>query len=90
MGLINKDNSLLCCAVGLDYRETGGRVIAISGGSLFVETRYTIMDDDLFESTETFSINLTVGSVWMSAGVQVGTPNRTTVEIQDDEGMLHM
>ena len=76
------------CAVGVDYGETGGRVIVVSSGSSLVEARYSIIDDNLFEGTEDFSADLTVDSIWMRAGVQLGTPNRTVVEIQDDEGML--
>ena len=74
----------------MDYRETGGRVIVVSNGSSLVEVRYSIIDDNLFEGTETFSAVLTVDSMWMSAGVQLGTPNRTVIEIQDDEGMPYV
>ena len=76
---------LVLSAVGTDYRETEGHVVTLSAGSSRAGVSYSIVNDNLFEGTETFSVYLTIDSVWVGSGVQLGTPNRTVVEITDDD-----
>ena len=48
----------------------------------------SILNDTVAEGDETFSASLSVSSEFKALGVKVGTPNKATVIIEDDDGIV--
>ena len=60
--------------------------VTIPAGSTHVLVNTPIVDDSLHEDTERFTILIErIGDV-TPAGVTIGTPNHTMVEITDNDG----
>ena len=73
-----------CLAAPLDFTTVNQRV-TIFAGSTQVPINIPIVDDSLQESTERFSVLIERIDAATPAGVTIGTPNPTIVEITDNE-----
>ena len=69
----------------MDFTEVIRRV-TIPAGSTQVAVNIPIVDDSIHENTERFTLQIQrIGEV-TPAGVTVGTPNPTMVDITDNDG----
>ena len=69
----------------MDFTEVNQRV-TIPAGSTQVPVNIPIVDDSIHENTERFTVQIQkIGEV-TPAGVTIGTPNLTMVDITDNDG----
>lgn len=64
-----------------DYVNTGGTVNFANGDSAPKTINVTVCDDGVFEGDQTFDVTLS----GPSGGASIGSPNPTTITIQDNE-----
>lgn len=67
-----------------DYNLSNAGVITILNGQTTGSVTFTIVDDALFEGTETAALSYTAGS--LSAGLIPGTSTSVSIDIADNDG----
>ena len=60
-------------------------IISIPAGSTRGEFNITILDDNVYEATESFTAQLAIVQGQTPSGVIVGYPNSVTLEIMDND-----